>query len=74
VFIAPPDPGALRQRLEARGTDSPEAIEARLRVAELELAARQEFPHVIVNDEIDRAAGELERVVRDELSLSSSAR
>jgi guanylate kinase len=74
VFIAPPDPGALRQRLEARGTDSPEAIEERLRVAELELAARQEFPHVIVNDEIDRAAGELERVVRDELSLSSSER
>jgi guanylate kinase len=74
VFIAPPDAAALRQRLEARGTDSSEAIEERLRVAELELAARQEFPHVVVNDEIERATIELEHIVRDELSLSSSPR
>jgi guanylate kinase len=71
VFIAPPDPSALRERLEGRGTDSPEAIEERLRVAEIELAARDEFPHVVVNDEIDRAAADLERIVRSELSLSS---
>ena len=74
VFIAPPDPAALRQRLERRGTDSEEAIAERLRVAELELAAREEFPHVVVNDEIERAAAGLEKIVRDELSLSSSAR
>jgi guanylate kinase len=74
VFIAPPDPGALRERLERRGADSEQAIAERLRVAELELAARKEFPHVVVNDEIERAAAELERVVRGELSLSSSAR
>jgi guanylate kinase len=74
VFIAPPDPAALRERLERRGTDSEEAIAERLRVAELELAAREEFPHVVVNDEIERAAAKLERIVRDELSLSSPAR
>ena len=71
VFIAPPDPGALRERLEARGTDSPEAIGERLRSAELELAAQEEFGHVVVNDEIERAAAELERIVRAELSLQS---
>jgi guanylate kinase len=74
VFIAPPEPGALRERLERRGTDTGEAIEERLRVAERELTARQEFPHVVVNDEIDHAAAELEQIVRDELSLSSSSR
>jgi guanylate kinase len=74
VFIAPPDADALRRRLEGRGTDAAEAIDERLRVAEGELAARQEFPHVVVNDEIERAASELERVVRDELALSSSPR
>jgi guanylate kinase len=72
VFIAPPDPEALRARLEGRGTDSAEAISERLRVAEEELAARGEFHHVVVNDDIERAAGELERIVRDALSLSSS--
>jgi guanylate kinase len=68
VFIAPPDPEALRRRLEGRGTDSPEAIDERLRTAEGELAAQQEFQHVVVNDEIDRAAEELGRVVRAELT------
>jgi guanylate kinase len=67
VFIAPPDPAALRERLEARGTDDPEAIEDRLRTADLELDAQQEFQHVIVNDDLERAVDELERIVRAEL-------
>jgi guanylate kinase len=67
VFIAPPDLAALRRRLEGRGLDAAEAIAERLRTSEDELAAQQEFQHVIVNDEVERAAGELERIVRDEL-------
>jgi guanylate kinase len=69
VFIAPPDPAALRERLVGRGTDSEEAIERRLRTAEIELEAQEEFPHVIVNDEIQKSAEELEKLVRAELSL-----
>jgi guanylate kinase len=68
LFIAPPDPAALRERLEGRGTDAAEAIDERLRTAELELDAQQEFKHVVVNDELNRAADELERIVRDELA------
>ena len=64
IFIAPPDPSDLRRRLEARGTDDAGTIESRLRVAEEELAARGEFPHIVVNDEVDRAAGELAAIVR----------
>jgi guanylate kinase len=71
VFIAPPDASDLRRRLRGRGTDADEAIEARLRTAEQELEARQEFPHVVVNDDIERAADELEKLVRSELSLES---
>jgi guanylate kinase len=74
VFIAPPNPEALRERLQRRGTDIPEAIEERLRVAEEELAAQREFGHVIVNDDVDRAAAELERTVREALALSSAGR
>jgi guanylate kinase len=68
VFIAPPDPEALRERLTGRGTDSSEAIDERLKTAELELAAQEEFQHVVVNDEVERAAGELEEIVRAELA------
>jgi guanylate kinase len=70
VFIAPPDPAVLRQRLDGRGTDSSEAIDARLKVAEGEMEAQHEFAHVVVNDDLDRAAGELEGIVRAELGLS----
>lgn len=70
VFIAPPDPAVLRRRLDGRGTDSSEAIDARLKVAEGEMEAQNEFAHVVVNDDLDRAAGELERIVRAELGLS----
>ena len=67
VFIAPPDPGTLRERLERRGTDDEAAVAERLRTAELELDAQQEFAHVVVNDELEQAAEELERIVRKEL-------
>lgn len=66
VFVAPPAPEALRERLEGRGTDTEEQIERRLRVAEQELAARREFGHVIVNDDLDRAAAELAQLVQAE--------
>ncbi len=68
IFIAPPDPGMLRQRLIGRGTDSTEAIDERLKVAEQELAAQGDFDHRIVNDEVARAADELVEIVCGELS------
>ena len=67
VFIAPPSPRALRERLEGAAPTRPTQIDERLRTAELELAAQEEFPHVVVNDEIERAAAALEGIVREEL-------
>jgi guanylate kinase len=72
VFIAPPEPAALRERLEGRGSDSAEAINARLEVAAQEMAASDEFDHLVVNDELERAADELEQVVRAELQESGT--
>ena len=74
VFIAPPDPAVLRQRLESRGADSPEAIDARLKVAEVELAAQGDFDHRVVNDDLERAAAELEEIVRAELGIPLDSR
>jgi guanylate kinase len=69
VFISPPDPAVLRERLESRGADPAEAIDARLEVAEQELAAQGEFAHSLVNDDLERATVELEQIVRGELGL-----
>jgi guanylate kinase len=64
VFIEPPSPDVLRQRLEGRGTDESEVIEQRLEEARKELEARAEFSHRVVNDEVDRAAEQLAAIVR----------
>jgi guanylate kinase len=74
VFIAPPRPEILRERLEGRGADSSEAIDARLEVAEQELAAQDEFAHLVVNDDLGRAADELEGIVRTELGIPLDSR
>ena len=68
IFIAPPDPDVLRERLAGRGTDSAEAIDKRLETAEIELASRGDFDHLIVNDDLETAVGELVGVVREELA------
>jgi guanylate kinase len=67
VLILPPSLEALRARLVGRGTDAPEQIEQRLRTAQEEIAARGEFPYVIVNDRLKRATEELVSVVRGAL-------
>jgi guanylate kinase len=74
VFIAPPDPAVLRERLDARGTDAPEAIDSRLEVAEQEMAAQDEFAYRVVNDDLGLAADELEGIVRTELGLPLDSR
>jgi guanylate kinase len=69
IFIAPPDPAVLRERLRGRGTDSAEAIDRRLKTAEQELAQQDDFNHRIVNDDLDQAADQLESIVRDAIGL-----
>jgi guanylate kinase len=67
VFIAPPSLDALRTRLIGRGTDDPEEVERRLRVAAEELAAQPEFAHVVINDRLQDALEQLTTVVAGEL-------
>ena len=67
IFIAPPSDDALRARLVGRGTDDTDEVERRLGVAREELAAKDEFGHVVYNDRLEDAVAELERVVRGAL-------
>ena len=67
IFIAPPSEEALRTRLVGRGTDDVDEVERRLSVAREELAAKDEFGHVVCNDRLEDAVTKLERVVRSAL-------
>jgi guanylate kinase len=55
IFILPPDLDVLAARLRQRATDAPEVIERRLRKAIEELGHYDEYQHLIVNDDLDRA-------------------
>ena len=59
VFLAPPSWEELVRRLVGRGTEDDAERERRLRTALVELAAQEEFDHVVVNDDVHRAADEL---------------
>ena len=59
VFLAPPSVDELRVRLAGRGTEEIDVVEARLQLAEIELAADGEFDVVVVNDDVRRAAAEV---------------
>jgi len=63
VFILPPSFAVLRERLIARGTDSPEELEVRLHNAPEELRQYSAFDYVIFNDEVERAAGQLAAII-----------
>lgn len=63
IFIAPPTFEDLEERLEARGTEGPAERERRLETARVELAAADEFDHVVINDDVVRATGEILSII-----------
>jgi guanylate kinase len=64
IFIVPPSPEVLRERLVGRGTDSPEVVERRLAEAEEECRHAAEFDFLVVNDDFDAALADLLAIVR----------
>ena len=63
VFIAPPSLEELRNRLTGRGTESAEEVEKRLSCAESELAYRDKYDYIIVNDDVETAAAKMEAIL-----------
>jgi len=63
IFVEPPSGEVLRARLEGRRTETPEALELRLRNAEGELAEAAGFDYRIVNDDLEVAVDEVLRIL-----------
>jgi guanylate kinase len=64
LFILPPSVDLLLSRLEGRGTEGEAAIRRRLMTALKELEAADAFDHFVVNDDLERAIGEVRRLIR----------
>ena len=66
IFVVPPSMEELRRRLEGRGTDSAQTIEARLQRAREEYAEANFYDYIIINDDVEAAAGELDAIITAE--------
>lgn len=63
VFLAPPSCDVLVERLTGRGTEPEDVIRRRLETARTELAAQDEFTHVVVNDDVDETVAEIRDIL-----------
>lgn len=66
IFILPPSMEELRRRLEMRGTDSSDVIEARLLRAREELKEAGRYDYFVVNDKLEEAAAEFAAILKAE--------
>ncbi len=67
IFILPPSLQSLEQRLRGRGTDAEEMIHSRLVRARAEYREANFYDYIVINDEPDRAASEMDAIITAEL-------
>lgn len=65
LFVEPPSIDELKKRLQSRGTESAESLQARVNKASYELSFKDHFDKCILNDTLDKACHEAEKIVRD---------
>ena len=63
IFILPPSKEELEKRLRSRGTDAEEVIRKRLDKADYELSFAPQFDMRVVNDDLDKAVGEVREAI-----------
>jgi len=73
IFILPPKPEILRERLTGRQTDTEAEIARRLKTAEWELTFADRYRYHVVNDDLDRAVGEIRAILFPEKERLSRA-
>lgn len=63
VFIAPPSLDVLEKRLRGRGTETDDVIRSRLETAGSEMALSNKYDHIVINDDVNRAAEEIIKII-----------
>lgn len=66
IFLTPPDLAELKARIVGRGTDSPEVIEERMRVARQEIEMMALYDYAVVNDEVFKAVDRIKDIIVSE--------
>jgi len=66
IFILPPSMEVLESRLRGRGTETDEKIRLRMEQARNEIKRAGEFEYIIINDDVERAAGDILAIITAE--------
>ena len=66
IFVAPPSREEMERRLRERDSDTASQVALRLKTASEEMAVAGEFDHTVVNDDLERAAAEIEAIIARE--------
>jgi guanylate kinase len=65
IFIEPPSVDELKRRLESRGTETIESLQARVNKASYEISFKEHFNKSIINDELEKACEQAKKIVAD---------
>ena len=66
IFLTPPDLAELKARIVGRGTDSPEVIDERMRVARQEIEMMALYDYAVVNDQVPKAVDRIKDIIVSE--------
>ena len=69
IFIEPPSIEELRNRLLSRGTENEESLQARVNKASYEISFKEHFDRIIINESLEKACNQAEKVVEAFLEL-----
>jgi guanylate kinase len=64
IFVVAPSQEELAHRQEGRGSESPEDLQSRRKIAENEMTYASRYDHVVTNDDVERAVSEIAEIVR----------
>jgi guanylate kinase len=65
IFIEPPSMEELKLRLRGRGTEEHDVIAERIDAAYEEIRKKEIYDHIVVNDDVGRAAAEVVRIIEE---------
>lgn len=66
LFIAPPSFDVLRERLNSRGSETPETIDRRMARAQMEMEMAEVYDHIIINDDLESSVQLTEKLIFSE--------
>ena len=71
IFLVPPSMEELEKRIRGRRTEAEDVIKERLDKARREIATKDQYKHVVVNDDVMRAKDDIVKIIEENMKSPS---